>query len=117
MNSAVRTQDRLRDRQPERLRGLEIDDQPVFRRLLHGQVGWFGALEDFVDIGSGALNHIVEVRAVAHETARFHILLGPEHPRLADASMRGLIRRTFEPLGAQPGANVVGLIQRTTMLK
>ena len=74
-------QERLRNAEANRLGSLEVDDQLVFRRLLYGQVGWFGALEDFVDIGSGALNHIVEVRAVAHETARFHILLGPEHPR------------------------------------
>jgi hypothetical protein len=39
------------------------------------------ALEDFVDVDSGAPTHVVEVRAVTHETARFHILLGPEYPR------------------------------------
>ena len=54
---------RRRDVEAERLGGLEIDDQLVFGRLLHGQVGWFGALEDFVDVDSGAPNQIVEVRA------------------------------------------------------
>src|SRR6266480_1465370 len=39
------------------------------------------ALEDFVDIGCGAPNHVVEVRSVAHETARFHVLLVPETSR------------------------------------
>jgi hypothetical protein len=35
-----------RDRQAERLGGLEIDDQLVFGGLLHRQAGWFGPLED-----------------------------------------------------------------------
>jgi len=35
----------------ERFRGLEIDDQRVFCRLLYGEVGWTGAPEDAVDVG------------------------------------------------------------------
>jgi hypothetical protein len=38
-------EERLRDREPERLRGLEVDDQLELGRLLHGQVGGSGALE------------------------------------------------------------------------
>src|SRR5262245_13957137 len=52
-------EERLGNRKANRLGGLEIDDQLVFGSLLHGQVGWFGALEDFVDIGSEAPNHVV----------------------------------------------------------
>src|SRR6266849_3721903 len=40
----------LRDRQPERLRGFQVDHQLELRRLLDGQVGRFGALEDLVDV-------------------------------------------------------------------
>jgi hypothetical protein len=36
----------------EGLRGLEVDDQFELRRLLDGQVGWFLALEDLVDLGA-----------------------------------------------------------------
>ena len=43
-------QNRLRDGQPEGLGGLEVDDEHVLGRLLDGQVGWLGALEDLVDI-------------------------------------------------------------------
>jgi putative tryptophan/tyrosine transport system substrate-binding protein len=60
---------------------FEIDDQLIFGGLLHRQVGRFRALENFVHVGSGALMQVVEVRAVAHETAGLHILLGPEHSR------------------------------------
>src|SRR5262249_15896348 len=45
---------RWRDRQVERLGGLEIDDQLELRRLLDGQVGGFSALEDLVHIGGRA---------------------------------------------------------------
>src|SRR5262249_53734870 len=40
-----------RNLKAERFRGLEIDDQRVFRRLLHGEVGWTGAPEDAVNVG------------------------------------------------------------------
>src|SRR5215211_2476540 len=61
----------------ERLGGLEVDDQLVFRRLLHRQVGWFRALENFVDVGSGAPNQVIEVAGVGHEAARLYILPAP----------------------------------------
>jgi hypothetical protein len=35
-------QQRLRDCEAERLRGLEVDDQLELRRLLHGQVAGLG---------------------------------------------------------------------------
>src|SRR5215471_20642283 len=64
----------------ECLGGREIDDQPVSRRLLHRQLGGLGALEDLVDVDSGAPSQIVDVRAVTHETAGLHIPLAPEQP-------------------------------------
>ena len=41
-------EDRLRDREAERLRGLHVDHQLELRGLLDGQVAWFGTLEDLV---------------------------------------------------------------------
>ena len=41
-------------RQPERLGGLEVDDQLELQRLLHGQLRGLGAFEDLVDVGGGA---------------------------------------------------------------
>src|SRR6266566_696247 len=40
----------LRNRQPDRLGGFEIDDQLELRRLLHGQVSRFRTFQDLVDI-------------------------------------------------------------------
>src|SRR5438552_8086414 len=37
-------QDRLRDREPNRLGGLEVDHQLEFGGLLDGQIAWLGAL-------------------------------------------------------------------------
>jgi hypothetical protein len=49
---------RGRDGQAERLRGLEVDDKLEFGRLLNGQIGWLGTLEDFIDVASGAAKQI-----------------------------------------------------------
>jgi len=39
----------LRDPQSERLRGLKVDHELEFRRLINGKVGGLGALQDSVD--------------------------------------------------------------------
>ena len=39
-------EDRWRHGEAERLRGLEVDHQLEFRRLLDRQIGWLGAVED-----------------------------------------------------------------------
>src|SRR5262245_60782436 len=44
----------LRDGEPERLRGLQIDHEVELPRLLHRQVGRLSALEDVVHVLSGA---------------------------------------------------------------
>ena len=43
------TEYRLRDRQAERLGGLEVDDQLDFGRLLDWQVGWLGASRETME--------------------------------------------------------------------
>src|SRR3989442_9124886 len=59
-------QQRRRDREAERLGGLHVDDQLEFRRLLDGEIGGLGALQDLVDVHSSAGGDILEVRAVRH---------------------------------------------------
>src|SRR6266481_2756098 len=62
-------EERLRNRQPQRLRGLEIDNQLELRRLLHGQVARLGTAQDFVDVGSGAPELVRQARPIGHEKA------------------------------------------------
>src|SRR5712692_8834224 len=63
-------QERRRDRQPEGLGGLEIDDQVELGRALDWQLTGFGALEDRSHVASGASKKIGEVRSVGEEPAR-----------------------------------------------
>src|SRR6476620_3425871 len=63
-------QQRLWDREPERLGGLEVDHQLELRRLLHGQVGGLGALEDLVHVGGEASEQIGEAYPIRHQPAR-----------------------------------------------
>ena len=46
ITSSALEQERRGDRDPERLGGLQVDDQLELRGLLHGQVRGFGALQD-----------------------------------------------------------------------
>jgi hypothetical protein len=50
MTSSARARIDLRDRQAERLGGLQVGHQLERRRLLYRQIGGLGALEDFADI-------------------------------------------------------------------
>src|SRR5437867_8354269 len=62
-------QERLRDRQPERLRGLEIDHQLKLRGLFHREIGGLRPLEDFVGMGSQTLEHVAIVGSIRYEAA------------------------------------------------
>src|SRR5262249_46423847 len=53
----------------ERLRGLEIDDQFEFVRLLHGQIDELCAAKDTVDIICRSLEHLGGIRPVSHKAA------------------------------------------------
>src|SRR6266446_7943811 len=55
----------------ERLGGLEIDQQFVFGRRLHREVGGFFALEDAIDIGRGNLKLIALHTSVRQKAAEF----------------------------------------------
>src|SRR5262249_36230969 len=63
-------QQRRRDGEAEGLSGLEVDDELEFRRLLDGQVGGFGTLENLVNVRRGSPPQICEVRSVRHQPAR-----------------------------------------------
>src|SRR4030095_4232259 len=63
-------QHRLRDGQPERLGGLQVDDQLVLRRLLDWQVGGLGSFQNLVHVSSGAPEQVGLVWSIAHKTTR-----------------------------------------------
>src|SRR5712691_1796632 len=66
--------ERRRDRQPDRLRGSEIDNQLELRGLRDREVGRLGALQDLVHEGGGTPVHVKEACAVGHETASLRVL-------------------------------------------
>ena len=47
-------EERLRNRQADLLGGLEIDHQHEFGRLLDGEIGGLGALQDPIDVGGAS---------------------------------------------------------------
>src|SRR5919204_4960878 len=51
----------IRHSEPEPLRGFEIDHQLILRRRLHGKISGLLALEDAIDVASGAAALIEEV--------------------------------------------------------
>ena len=65
LNDLVRPpQERRRDREPERLGGLEVNHQLELCRLLDGQVTGFCALEYLVDVLRGAARQFGKTCAV-----------------------------------------------------
>src|SRR5437773_7719994 len=61
------TKHRLRDRQPERLRGLEVDYQGDLGGLLDGQVGGLGSSQNLVPQIGSAPKSTRESRTVRNE--------------------------------------------------
>src|SRR5439155_15936125 len=53
---------RLRNRQADLLGRLEINDQLKLRWLLDWQIGWLGAFQDLIDVRSGAVKVLRQVR-------------------------------------------------------
>src|SRR4030095_4996282 len=62
-------QQRRRDRQAERLGGLEVDDQLELGGLLDRKVSRLRPLENAIDIARHAPVHVREAYAVGHEAA------------------------------------------------
>src|SRR6516225_9525097 len=62
--------ERERDREPERLCGLEVDDQLDFHRLLNRQVTQFGTFENSPCVDAHLPIGISKVRSIAHQAAR-----------------------------------------------
>ena len=58
--------ERERDREPERLCGLEVDDQLDFHHLLNRQVARFGTFENFPCVGANLPIGISKVDSIAH---------------------------------------------------
>src|SRR5437870_1710906 len=57
----------------EGLGGLQVDHQLELRRLLDGQVGGFGTLQDTIHIDGSATAHVYQARPVGHQAPRIHI--------------------------------------------
>src|ERR1700688_4901916 len=60
-------QQRLRDRDAERLRGLEVDDEFKLGGLLDGKVPGLGALENLVDVCSDKAIEFSKHWSVSHQ--------------------------------------------------
>src|SRR6266478_3323284 len=60
-------QKRLRDRQPEGLRRLEVEDQFKFRWLLDWQIRGFGTLQNLVHVQGAPPEQVGHARAVGHK--------------------------------------------------
>src|SRR5215470_9815939 len=71
----------LWDRQAQRLRGLEVDDQLELGGLFDREVSGFGALQNLVYVGGGAMEAVGDVRGVGHEAAGLRELSGSEDGR------------------------------------
>src|SRR5438309_8920358 len=62
-------EDRWRDRQPQRLGGLEIDDQLEPSQLLDWQIGRLGAVEDLSGVNAQLARVISAARSIAYQAA------------------------------------------------
>ena len=60
---------RRRHVEPERLRGLQVDDQIELHHLLHGQIGGLGALEDAAGVDAKLTKQVRNIGSIARQTA------------------------------------------------
>ena len=86
-----------RDREPERLCGLHVDHQLEPGRLLDRQISRFGALQYFVDVGSGEPSELdvvwrVVIRPPATTLALYPNMLGKRCFIANSASSMGAAR-------------------------
>src|ERR1700687_2633604 len=66
-------QERRRDRQPEGLGGLEVDDQLELGRLFDGQIAGLGAFQDLVHVEGSSPKQVREDGAIGRETPRIDV--------------------------------------------
>src|SRR4029450_8686926 len=59
-------QHRLRDREPERLRRLQVDHQLELRGLLDGKIGGLDALKDLIHVASATPQKVGVVGPIRH---------------------------------------------------
>src|SRR5215472_9144959 len=74
---------RKRDRNPERLRGLEVDDQVELSRLLHRQLSRLLTLEDTPGVGADQAVLVGDAAPIAHQRAgsgKLAKLINRRHP-------------------------------------
>src|SRR5438876_6468608 len=71
----------LRQCQAEGLRGLQIDDELEGAGLLDGQIARLGALQDLLDVSSGAPPLVGGIRPKTDQAAGVHIVSRTEDGR------------------------------------
>src|SRR5262249_4478143 len=72
-------QERLRNRQAQRLGGLEVDDELEHGWLLDRQITWSGALEDLIHVDHGLSDLIVRVHRIGREPTSINKLTMTPH--------------------------------------
>src|SRR6266496_1713382 len=73
LNHLVRPRQHVRrNREPDLLSRLEVDDEFELRRLLHGEIGGLCAFQDLVNVNSCASPQIGEVCSIRHKAASLH---------------------------------------------
>jgi hypothetical protein len=61
----------LRDAQPERLRGLDVDHELELGRLLNWQIAGVSALQDAIDVPCCLAELFRQIGTIGNEAARF----------------------------------------------
>src|SRR5262245_54065165 len=69
-------QERLGDRQAQRLGGRQINGEVELGRLLDRDVARLRTTQNFIDITSSAPEKVQKVRSIGHQTSRFDPLSG-----------------------------------------
>src|SRR5437773_1162194 len=101
-------QQRRRDRQAERLGGLEVDDQLEFGRLLHGEIGGLRAFQDLVDVLGRSTVQLTSIPTVRHQSSHLHPFPGLVHRRKPE------LRREVGNLSAEAVQEWIPEYEQTT---
>src|ERR1700730_1343829 len=95
-------QQRRRNRQAERLRGLEVDDEVELRGLLDGKITRFGAFQDLVHVGRSASKQISNVRSIRHKAPGIDIV--PLHIRCRQPVLCRQVHEASSLIGEHDGS-------------